>query len=276
MSRARKIVGLVSAIVIAACVDLSAPKGTPASISQLQLPAFFVVQGDTMRDTLGRALPPTIIAYDAKGGVLTSFGSTFFITDSAQQLHFSAIDSALVASGVNDTAGSVAHVVGQIGSLQTAVQTIYVTVRPDTLKRNDTITLQDTLPTGDDSASSIRRLPISMVIHGVNARPVPGVFVRFTLESSPASKGSSPAAYLTDDANAVFLAGKSAPDTADVSGVVSRTLVLNSFMTPSGKASDLLGDTLVVVATAMYNGHPLQGSPFRVVVPIVPPSFSVR
>jgi hypothetical protein len=273
MSRARKIVGLVSAIVIAACVDLSAPKGTPASISQLQLPAFFVVQGDTMRDTLGRALPPTIIAYDAKGGVLTSFGSTFFITDSAQQLHFSAIDSALVASGVNDTAGAVVHVVGQIASLQTAVQTVYVTVRPDTLERSDATVLNDTLPrVSEDSASSIRTVAISMVVHGANARPVPGVFVRFTLESSPAGKGSAPVAYLTDDANRVYLAGTSAPDTADASGVVARTLVVNSFMAPA-PASALIGDTLVVIVTAKYKNTPLQGSPFRVLVPIVSPSF---
>jgi hypothetical protein len=274
-SRASKIVGLLAAIVVAACVDLSAPKGAPASISQLQLPAFFVVQGDTMRDTLGRATPPTVIAYDGAGGVLTSFTPTFFITDSLQQLHFSALDSSLVSNGPADTAGAVAHVVAQIGSLQTGVQTVYVTVRPDTLGRADATALEDSLVIGPDSASSIRRLVISMVVHGVNARPVPGVFVRFALESSPPSKGSSPVAYLTDDANAVFPAGQSTPDTANTSGIAERTLVLNSFMTP-GAAGDLVGDTLVVVATALYRGEQLKGSPFRVRVPLAPPSFSVR
>jgi hypothetical protein len=171
ISRAGKILGLVSAIAIAACVDLSAPKGTPASITQLQLPAFYFVKGDTMRDTLGRSLPPSIIAYDAKGGVLTSFGSRFFITDSLQQLHFSAIDSALVASGVDDTAGAVVHVVGQIATLQTAVQTVYVTVRPDTLERSDTTTLVLTVPFNAkfDSSESIGTLAVPWLLYTSDA-----------------------------------------------------------------------------------------------------------
>jgi hypothetical protein len=267
-SGAWKIVGAVAAVVIAACVDLSAPKGGPASISQLQLPAFFVVQGDTMRDTLGRAMPPTVVAYDGAGGVLTSFKPRFFITDSLQQLHFSAIDSSLVSSGAADTAGAVAHVVAQIGSLQTGVQTVYVTVRPDTLRRPDTTALAISVPIGDklDSSSSIGRLALSTVVRGVGGRPVPGVFVRYTLASSVASRNDSPAAYLTDDANAVFLANSSSPDTGDVSGVTSRTLVVNSFLATERGA--LLNDTLVVLVTAMYGGSPLRGSPLRLLIPV--------
>lgn len=276
ISRAHKIVGLVSAIAIAACVDLSAPKGVPASISQLQLPAFFVVQGDTMRDTLGHVVPPSIISFDANGGVLTSFRSTFFITDSLQQLHFTTTDSALVSNAPTDTAGAVAHVLGQIGSLQTANQTVYVTVRPDTLERTDTTTLKLVLPNGaKDSASSITSVAIDMVIHGAGARPVPGVFVRYSLESSPPSNGSAPTAYLTNDANVVSLAGQSVADTGNASGVVSRNLVLNSFMA-SPTPGALLNDTLVVVVTALYRGTPLQGSPFRVRVPIIFQSGNVR
>lgn len=267
MSRAGKIVGLLSAIAIAACVDLSAPKGVPASISQLQLPAFFVVQGDTMRDTLGHVMRPSIIPYDATGGVLTSFRSTFFITDSLQQLHFTSPDSALVSNAPTDTAGAQVHILGQISVLQTATQTVYVTVRPDTLERADTSTLKLVLKTGPDSASSISSVAIDMVVHGAAARPVPGLFVRFSLESSPASKSSAPVAYLTDDANTVYLAGQSAADTGSASGVASRNLVVNSFMA-SPSAGALLSDTLVVIVTAKYKNAPLQGSPFRVRVPI--------
>ena len=181
ISRAHKIVGLVSAIAIAACVDLSAPKGVPASISQLQLPAFFVVQGDTMRDTLGHVVPPSIISFDANGGVLTSFRSTFFITDSLQQLHFTTTDSALVSNAPSDTAGAQVHILGQIGALQTANQTVYVTVRPDTLERTDTTTLKLVLPNGaKDSASSISSVAIDMVVHGWQALdPCRACSVRF-------------------------------------------------------------------------------------------------
>ena len=78
-------------------------------------------------------------------------------------------------------------------------------------------------------------------------------------------------AYLTDLANTVSRAGQSVADTGNASGVVSRNLVLNSFMA-SPTPGTLLNDTLVVIVTAKYKNAPLQGSPFRVRVPIVFPS----
>jgi hypothetical protein len=267
-SRVGKIVGLVAAVIVAACVDLSAPKGVPASISQIQLPAFFVVQGDTMRDTLGRVTPMSVVAYDGGGGVLTEFKPTFVITDSLQQLHFSAIDSSLVSNGPADTAGAVAHVLAQIAGLQTGVQTVYVTVRPDTLKRTDTTALVISVPVNVkfDSSQSIGRLELPTVVTGVRGRAVPGVFVRYTLKSTLASNNGSPAAYLTDDANTVFVANTSTPDTGNASGMTSRTLVVNSFLAASGQ----FDDTLVVEATALYKGIPLQGSPLRMLISLLP------
>lgn len=264
-SRVRKTVGVVSAlaaVVVAACVDLSAPKGSPASISQIQLGAFFVVQGDTLRDTLGHAVPPSIIAYDGAGTVVTSFTPTFFITDTSQSLHFNP-DGTLSANGTADTAGATAHLLGQIGGLQTAPQTIYVTVRPDTLERSGTSTVLDSIipVTGKDSASSIATATLSAVVHGVGGRPVPGVFVRFELRTDVASKSpASLAAYLRDDANKAFGFGRSAADTGDASGVASRTLVVNSAAVADPNILTT-GDTLTVVATAIYKGIPLVGSP---------------
>ena len=214
MSRARKIVGLVSAIAIAACVDLAAPKGAPASISQLKLPAFFVVQGDTMRDTLGRVVPPAIIAYDATGGVLTSFRSTFFITDSLQQLHFTATDSASVSNAPTDTAGAVAHVFGQISSLQTATQTVYVTVRPDTLERTDTTTLKLTLKTSARTRNPrSRRCQSTWSFTAQVLDPCRASSFAFRSSRHPRAKAASPVAYLVDNSNTVYLAGQSAVDT---------------------------------------------------------------
>ena len=277
-SGARKIVGVVAAVVIAACVDLSAPKGQPASISQLQLPAFFVVQGDTMRDTLGRATPMSVIAYDGAGGVLTTFKPTFIITDSLQQLHFSALDSSLVSNGPADTAGAVAHVLAQIGSLQTASQTVYVTVRPDTLKRVLVATTgTDTLKllAGADSASTVSTLDLSTVVHGVGGRIVPGVFVRYTLVSSIPSISSSPAAYLRDESGRIFIAGQSSPDTGNASAVTGRTLVLNTHLIADAAIKgDGALSTVEILATALYKGIPLQGSPLHILVPVKAPSFS--
>lgn len=278
-SRARKIVGVVAAIVIAACVDLSAPDDKPASISQIQLPAFFVVQGDTMRDTLGRATPPSIIAYDGAGGVLTSFTPRFVVTDSLEQLHFSAVNGALVSSGPADTAGAVAHVVGQVATLQTGTQTVYVTVRPDTLARVVSATTgTDTLSlvVGTDSASSIATLKLTTAVRGVGGRVVPGVYVRYTLATTVPSKSSAAAAYLLDDANTVFLAGQSTADTGDVSGQTARTLAINGREAPAEMVVVDAVTIVEVVATAMYKGVPLQGSPLHILVPVKAPSFSSR
>lgn len=276
-SAARKIVGVVATVVIAACVDLSAPKGQPASISQLQLPAFFVVQGDTMRDTLGRATPMSVIAYDGAGGVLTTFKPTFLITDSLQQLHFSAIDSSLVSNGPADTAGAVAHVLAQIGSLQTASQTVYVTVRPDTLRRVLTATTgTDTLSLdiGKDSASAITTLKLSTVVRGIGGRVVPGVFVRYSLVTPVSSKTAAPAAYLLDDANNIFIRGQSTPDTADISGLTGRTLAINARLVADANVVNPGNITSIeVLATAMYRGVPLQGSPLHILVPVKGPAF---
>lgn len=258
------------AVAVAACVDLSAPKGQPASISQVQLPALFVVQGDTMRDTLGRTGPPSILAFDGAGNVVTSYTPTFFITDSLQQLHFSAVDGSLVSSGAADTAGAVAHVVGQIGSLQTGSQTVYVTVRPDTLARVVAATASDTffIVAGADSARSVNTLALSTAVRGVGGRAVPGVFVRYELATPLESNTSSPAVYLRDDGNNVFLENQSTPDTADASGATSRTLVINRRFIADDALRGTEPFTIEVVATAMYNGIPLQGSPLRILIPV--------
>jgi len=73
---------------------------------------------------------------------------------------------------------------------------------------------------------------------------------------------------LTDDANTVFLANTSTPDTGDASGVTTRTLVVNSFLASDRNA--LGADTLVVLVTAKYRGNPLQGSPLRLLIPVNP------
>lgn len=262
----RKVVGLGAAVVVAACVDLSAPNDKPASISQVQLPAFFVVEGDTLRDTLGNPVRPSIIAHDGAGNPVSSFGSSFFITDSVPALHFNP-DSTLSATQPGDTAGLSAHIVGQIAGLSTAPQTIYVTVRPDTLRRESTATGFDTVRyipnTSADSASAIRTLSLSTVVRGAAGVPVPGVFVRYELRTQTANSSTTAlSVYLRDDGNKVFPFGVSTPDTGNTAGVTSRTLVVNGKYFPDGRGPD----TVFVEATAMYRGVPLRGSPLRFAV----------
>jgi hypothetical protein len=86
---------LVFAALGVACLDLSAPIG-PASISPIQLPAKFVVRGDTMRDSAGTPAPPVVNQFNAKGQLIGGDAPQFFILDSAPAAHFDPTTGVLV------------------------------------------------------------------------------------------------------------------------------------------------------------------------------------
>lgn len=266
----RRVLGLVAGIctaAVVACVDLSSPPGQPASISQLQLGAFFVVHGDVMRDTMGDPVQPSIITFDGAGNPTTGFTPLFFMTDSVGALRLDSDGFLVARDTVNATSPVHGTIVGQIGSLQTQAQTVWVTVAPTTLARTKVELDSIVVPLSSDSASAIGTVALPVIVYGDANVAVPGVFVRYTLESSIASRTSAPAAYLRDDGNNVFTTGQSTPDTADATGTVSRTLVMNSSVIAD---ADLLNgsrvDTLVVVATSRYRGVAL--TPLRILVPI--------
>lgn len=241
---------LVVCAVAAACVDMSAPKGA-ASISLLQLPSNFIVLRDTMRDTNGVAMPPTVIAYDASGNPLPdeSAKAQFFIIDSLPVAHF--------ANGllVGDAIGTV-HVVGQIGNVPTPAVAIPVGLAPDTLFT--TLPSPDSLlvPGGTDSALTIGTLLLPIVVQADDHKTgVQGVIVTYTLSPLP-SKTSSPSVYLDDGSGNL-----STIDTTDASGQASRRLVANAvFLTAT--------DTVLVTVSAKYKGSPLKGSGLTFRLPI--------
>jgi hypothetical protein len=238
--------GLIAAAAIigVACIDMSAPNG-PASISVLLLPSPSVVAGDVMRDSNGVPAPITLAGYDAGGSPIAGLTSQFFLTDSIRYAHLSSGNIL-----VGDSVGTV-HVVGQIGSLQTAVTAIPVTTAPDTLY----IPFQpDTLiaPVGVDSASSVGTAQLGVTLHGAAQRPVAGFLVKYELLRAPVALpgAKSPAVYIAGDD------GKpSTTDTTDASGSASRRLVV--YTRQLGDEQLLLGtkiDTAVVRASTFYKG----------------------
>jgi hypothetical protein len=244
-----------------ACVDLSAPKG-PSSISELQLPATFVVRGDTMRDSTGKVAPPVVIAFDQNGKTIGDAQATLFLTDSIPRAHF--------ASGVivGDSLG-IAHVVGQIGNLQTAVYPLPVTVAPTCIVRAPTSVGSDTViaPVGTDSASSIGSAVISVIVRGGNCTPtdttVNGVRVSYRITKTLESRVASPAVFLIDQTSSV-----SGLDTTKSVGTSSRTLDVVSIFLKNQSILTGQVDSVVVEASATYRGLPLRGSPVHVVIPV--------
>lgn len=249
----------LTAVAAVACVDLSAPAGA-ASISPLILPSLFVVQGDVMRDSTGNPAKPTIIAYDQNGNPLSGITPRFFLTDSIPHAHFDP------ATGIihGDSLG-IAHIVGQIGNLQTAVFSLPVTLAPDTMVRvlvggGDTLRATVT----NDSATSRGQLAAQVRVTGGGANHVPiqGVRVAFTLVHSFASRTSSPAVFLADDSGNL-----SQLDTTDATGLASRRVtIVSSFLADQTLFSRV--DSVEVRATASYRGVSLPGSPVHIVIPV--------
>ncbi len=248
----------VTAIVAVACIDMSAPKGA-ASISTLLLPSPSVVAGDLMRDSNGVPAPITLVAYDAGGSPIAGLTSQFFFTDSVHYAHLSTGNLLM-----GDSVG-LAHIVGQIGSVQTDVTPVTVTSAPDTFfvqAKPDSI-LE---PVGVDSSSSLGLAQLSVSLRSATQAPVAGFRVLYTLKSAPVSSptASSPAVFLMGDASKGSLI-----DTTDVAGNASRTLVVN--VRNLGDLDLLAGtktDSAVVKAEVSYKGLPVKGSPITFVVPI--------
>ena len=240
-----------------ACVDMSAPKG-PAAISLLQLPALFVVLGDTMRDTNGVAATPSLIAFDAAGTPTTATGAQFFTTDTLPVATFNAAGQ-LVAKSV----GSV-HIIGQIGQLQTPPVTVTVTTSgPDSIESTPADSTLHAVFNKDSAAGRAPPFPLSVIVRAADHTPMPGVFVTFSIAQHSTTQ-KYPAVFLTDDnssTNAFFPV-----DTTDASGTASKSLVvITNALDPNAVAA---GDTAVITVSAKYKGAPLKGSPLTLKIPI--------
>ncbi len=252
----RRCTMLVASVVVAfgaACIDMSAPSGGPASISLLQLPAGFVVAGDVMRDSAGDPAGMSVIAYDGSGEPIADVTPQFFVTDSNAAAH---IESGNLLVG--DTIGNV-HVVGQVGNLQTAVMTVPVTVAPTTLVANSIDTLVAPL-SGDTAVHGTKA--VGFTVTGSSGATVQGVIVHFSLiDTLPSTDDARPSAYLVNDQ-----ATMSGIDTTDSGGNASRTLVVVAARIPQGTP---MPTTLRVQATATYRGVQLGGSPAITTVPVI-------
>jgi hypothetical protein len=252
---------VIGAVIVVACVDMSAPNG-PASISALQLPSPSVVVGDVMRDSTGAPAKLGVIAFDADGKRLTDQSPQFFSTDSA--------GPALVdlAGAVLGNKVGTAHVVGQIGTLQTPIAAIPVTVAPKTIA--PTATKIDTLfaPLSGDTAQH-GSTPVAVTVSGDSGVAAVGFIVKYTLVKAPATKSGSklPAVYLADDANPPI---PSTVDTTDASGHASRNLiVVTALLADTTLLLPGRVDSAVVTAQTSYKGALVPPSPIRFVIPIV-------
>lgn len=248
---------MLGATLAVACVDMSAPKG-PAYISTLLLPSPSVVVGDVMRDSNGTPAPLAIVAYNSDNSAITGSVAQFFVVDTLRYAHLTS-GNQLFGDKIGTT-----RVVGQIGNLQTTAISVPVTYAPDTLKK---VTAFDTLnaPLGADSATSLSTLALGVMVRSALDSAAQGFIVHYVIIHAPrtASSATSPAVYLADDNGKPALA-----DTSDATGLASPRLAVNTyFMADSARfVTGTYVDSVVIDASAKYNGRVIKGSPIRFIV----------
>lgn len=235
-----------AACAVLACRDIAEPDGGVLAVSRVVLPSPGLVAGDTMRDSLGNVAPLRVVAFDANGDTISPSPTTTYVL----------LDARAVLTGdtlVGLDTGTV-RIIGTVAGLQTQVQTVPVTLRPDTIVAADSIVHRrrvDVLTNDSSYASG----DLSVIVQNRDGAPVGvnAVVVTYTLTQVPTGTGSGPVV--------VFVGGTTAPvrDTTASGGRAARQIRLRIPATPS------LPDTAIVEATASYRGQSLGTVQFTIV-----------
>ena len=234
-------------LAVAGCRDVPAPEGGVYSISTLRLPSPGVVAGDTIRDSLGVAVPLEIVAFGVDNRPL----------DPQPEQTFVVIDTGARVENrtylVGETPGTTVRVVGSVAGLQTQPVPVKVTLRPDSLVPADSVLHRVTYTFPADTAASTT-LNVAVQYHGVDTTGVEAVVVRYTVDRAPAGAGTSPTLLL--------LSGSvvSDRDTTDASGKASLLARLRI-----GALTSFVSDTVVVTARASHRGASIGAVEFTIV-----------
>lgn len=263
MKTRRRLVLGVCAALLAGCIDTSGPNGPVLSVSAIRLPSPSIAIGDVMRDSAGNPAPLSVTGFDGKGDTITTFTPIFVVN--GRGMHLGA-GNILVGDSI-----ATSTVVGNVGGLQSAPASVFVTFAPDSAAGAATDTLRVVIGVSD----TLKSVPLNVAVTGGN--PVPGtsagparggsagyaVYYQI-LHAPPSIKADSAAAFLTDGKRA------SAADTTDASGVASRqvALVLHLVGEP-GLLDGSAADSVVVQATVNARGAVLHPSAvLRFVIPV--------
>ena len=237
---------LAAAWWLVSCREVPAPEGGVMSVSPLQLAAPGLVVGDTLRDSLGLAAPLRVIAYDIDGNPVPNADVTFVVLDTGAH-----IENAYLIG--DDTVAT--RVVGAVAGLQTAVQTVRVTLEPQFLEARDsvrhflTVGVADQERTADLNARVLNR-------QGAD-KGIEAVIVRYEIVQAPppSNPEAGPAAILLPNTGNPA----ASRDTSDNAGNVSRQLQLQLLRISA------LTDSVIINASASHRGQSLGTVQYTVV-----------
>jgi hypothetical protein len=248
---------VVTVVVAAGCIDLSAPGSGVLSLSPFRLPYPSVVVGDTLRDSTGAAVPLRIVALDARGDTVADPEVSFLVSAPSEI----SVSPAGFLTGLQLTE-SPARIVAQVEGLQVEAR-IDVVPRPtDAVRASpDEIPAVSYVP-GSGQTALLRSADLSVRVESVTgstATPVRSWLVSYEITRMPAGvPGGVPPAYLGSETDS-----ESRVDTTGSNGVAMRRVVIRQAL-----LTGLAADTVEVRATVRERGTQLQGSPITFVVPI--------
>lgn len=227
------------------CTEVPTPEGGGVSISTVRRPSPGLVAGDTLRDSTGLVAPLSVIAYGLDDQPL----------DPQPAVTFVSLDTIARLAGnylIGNTTGT-ARVVGIVGSLQTRVDSIPVTLSPDTIVGSDSVLHRVSYTLAGDTVVNSGELG-TLVQHRLpTTSPVQAVVVRYAITKAPVGN-SAPTALIVTGNRA------SDRDTTDTQGKASRVARLRL-----GALSSFVVDTVMVDATASYRGRTLGVVTFTVI-----------
>jgi hypothetical protein len=251
--RAVPVVFAVCWLAALACGDVSGSSTSVLSIQFDSLAAPSVVVGDTLRDTTGAVIRPTVHAFNFKGVEIPNPPVWFQSPDSGVK-----VDSATGIVVADSLRSTPARIVATVGSIQ-AVQKVDVTLRPDSLAAvNGFDSLSYSLL--DTTLNVSPQLSVKLT-HGIapNDSAVKSYIVSFAI----VAQSNPQLGEIVNDA------GKPAVvDTTDFNGIAGRAIRLHPLFLTSATAVD----SIIVNATAKYRGAQVKGSPVRLVLKVKPRS----
>lgn len=236
-----------------ACSDVSGSSTSVLSIQFDSLAAPSVVVGDTLRDTTGAVIRPTVHAFNFKGDEILPAPVRFLSPDSGVMVD--SLTGIIVADSLRSTP---ARIVATVGSLQ-AIQKVDVTLRPDSLAAvNGVDSLSYSLL---DTTLNVSPMLTVKLTHGV--APNDSIVKSYIVSFAIVSQSNPQLGQLVNDAQKPSLVA-----TTDANGIAGRAIRLHPLFLTSATTVD----SIIVNATAKYRGAQVKGSPVRLVLKVKPRS----
>jgi hypothetical protein len=255
-----------TAVTVAACLDLSGPTDGIESISTVQAAYPAAVAGDTLRDSMGTAVPFAVIVYDGHGdSVAVPEGLRYFLPDTGTDAR---VENGFFIAG---TRYGPVRVVAQVAGIQTPPRTIEVVPAPTVVRANPETLGNPAVvaPVQYTPATiTINSAPLGVVVQGDTAglpANVNGWVVSYRITRQPPGiDPAAPPAYLATEQGRAIAGDSAAAADTTAAGAAARIVVLRPILLEQE------ADTVEVEATVRYRGAHVPGSPILFRVPVEP------